>query len=409
MNLLICSQYFHPERFLINDIALELKKTGINVTVLTGLPNYPQGKIYKGYLRLLPKTESWNGIKIIRIPIISRGNGSAIRLTLNYLSFIFSALIFLPFLLIKIKADSIFVFGTSPIIQALPAILLSKFKKSPVTLWVQDLWPDSLEFTGHISNKYALKVITCVTKFIYKNSHKILVSSPSMIEGVKNVIGNNKIVKHFPNLMRGSVNSCIDLSNLSEKMIKSLAKMSEVFSVFFAGNIGRAQSWETIIDAASICASNSDINFFIAGTGTEHAACSEKIKSLNLNNVFMLGDISGDCIDEFYQKASVLLITLGKHKALGRTIPSKIQAYLKAGKPILCAADGDASAIVSEIPAGLSCKAECAESLAQLIKQFYCMDKDELLVFGENGKKYFLNNFCLEDNIYRLVEELSGN
>ena len=140
-HILVVSQYFFPEQFRINDICVEWVMRGYKITVLTGIPNYPQGTFYDGYDLNHRRTEEWNGIKIIRIPLFPRGNNS-MGLALNYVSFVASGFVWSLFT--KIKADYVFNFEVSPMTQALVGVWYAKKRKIPCYLYVQDLWPENV-------------------------------------------------------------------------------------------------------------------------------------------------------------------------------------------------------------------------------------------------------------------------
>ena len=155
MKITIFSQHFWPENFRINDLAFKLKKKNIDINVFTGKPNYPDGIIKKKYKSLIPITKKIHGIEITRFPIIERGNANLARLILNYISYILSVTFF-SFFFKKKFGDIFFVYGTSPIFQAIPAIIIGKIFNIPIVLWVQDMWPGVLKDTNIIKNSLLL-------------------------------------------------------------------------------------------------------------------------------------------------------------------------------------------------------------------------------------------------------------
>ena len=236
MNILIVSQYFSPENFRINDLADELNHRGNNITVLTNVPNYPHGKYFDGYGIFKKNKENINNINIIRSPIIPRGSGSGIRLTLNYLSFVFGA-IFSSLQLINKKFDVIFVFEPSPITVCLPAIFIKKIKKIPICLWVLDLWPESVVSANNLNTKFVPSLLNPLVKYIYNKSDKILVSSKGFIDSIKKRgISKNKII-YFPQWAEEIFKPLIPKQKLLEKI------PNHSFKIMFAGNIGEAQDF----------------------------------------------------------------------------------------------------------------------------------------------------------------------
>ena len=247
MRILIVSQYFWPENFRINDLAVGLKEKGNDVTVLTGIPNYPQGKIFPGY-NLFAKKEIYKGIKIQRVPLLPRGKGGKLNLILNYLSFFISASFLAPFYC-REKYDVIFVFACSPIIQALPAIFLKKIRHSSLMLWVLDLWPESLTATKAVRSPLILKWVEKLVKFIYNQSDLILVSSRGFIPSIsaKGVV-LEKIV-FFPNWAE-DIYKPVKPENA--KLPLAVNNFPKGFKLMFAGNIGVAQDFQTILTAFEI-------------------------------------------------------------------------------------------------------------------------------------------------------------
>jgi len=182
MRILIVSQYFWPESFVINDIARSLALKGHNVTVLTGKPNYPEGKIAAGYRAWGIQQELYAGAEVIRVPLVPRGNGSPWRLALNYLSFIFSGMTLAPFVLRGWAYDLVFVYAPSPLLQALPAVLLAWLKRAPLVVWVQDLWPESLMATGFVKNRWMIKVVEALVRYVYHRADSILIQSEAFLK-----------------------------------------------------------------------------------------------------------------------------------------------------------------------------------------------------------------------------------
>ena len=232
MKILLVTQYFYPENFKSNDIAIELTKRGHEVTVLTGLPNYPEGKIYANYGFFKNKKETFHGANVIRTWLIPRGKGGGIRLFLNYFSWAFFASIKAFFLAFKNKFDVVLVHEPSPITQGFPAIVVKKIQKIPLHFWVLDLWPESLTSAGGINNKHVLSLFTKMVKYIYNNSDKILISSRSFKESIMAKGDYGKKLIYFPNWAEDSISK--------GKNDFPIPEIPAGFKVMFAGNIGVA-------------------------------------------------------------------------------------------------------------------------------------------------------------------------
>lgn len=387
MNILIVSQYFWPENFRINEVVSDLKKSGHVVEVLTGKPNYPQGIAYEGYDYIKPRTELWGGIPIYRIPMTVRGRDNKFKLILNYISFVLSGLIFAPFILRKKHFDVIFVFAPSPIFQVIPASFLGWLKKIPVVLWVQDLWPQSVSATGHIKSKLAIKVLEKTVSFAYRHTDLILAQSEAFIPHIKRLSRSSIPVGYLPN----SVDDSFLMPVVKEKITVEL--FDSDFNIFFAGNIGSAQAIETIVEAAEKLSVYENIKFIFLGQGSKLAWLNKQIVDKKLSNIVLAGHYPFESMPSLLRQASILLVTLAKQPIFELTIPSKIQAYLAAGKPIIACIDGEGARIVKEANAGLAVPAEDVDKLTEAILKLAECDRNDLEQMGLNGQNYFKMHF----------------
>jgi glycosyltransferase involved in cell wall biosynthesis len=386
MRILILTQYFWPENFKINDIVLALKERGYNVTVLTGKPNYPKGKFMAGYTFFNRQIEYWNGIKILRSPIIPRGNGKGLHLIVNYISFAFFASIRL--LTVRDEFDKIFVYEPSPITVGIPGIIAKYKFNAPMYFWVQDLWPESISAAGGINNKLIISIINWLTTYIYKHSKKILVQSKAFIPYIlKQKVEESKLV-YYPN---STENYYIELDP-DENLLKTLPSG---FKLMFAGNIGESQSFDTLLNAALILKKQGiKIQWIILGDGRLKEFVQEKINHLKLLDCFHLfGSFPSADMPKYFSCADALLVSLKKDPIFARTIPSKIQSYLACGKPILTSLDGEGSRIIEEAKAGFTSPAENSFALAENIKKFLTISIDERKVLGKNARNYFNKEF----------------
>lgn len=400
MKILVISQYFWPESFRINEIVKSLVVRGIIVDVLTGKPNYPDGKIYKGYHAYGSEKEEWNGANIYRIPIFPRGISSGFRLFLNYLSFIFSGIVFGSQSLKKVKPDVIFVYAPSPLIQALVAVFLGWRKKIPVVVYVQDLWPESLEATGYYNNQIIIKFIELIVKFIYRNSKLILISSKPFEAYIQRFKSLAKII-YYPN----SVNDTFHNLN-SGKQIEFLG-IEDIFTVVFAGNVGSAQAIEVITKAAKKINGYKNIRFIIFGSGSKLEWVKQQIEKDHLDNVLLAGRFAMEDMPYLLSKASVLLVTLANRKIFEATVPNKIQAYMAVGRPIIACMNGEGARLVVEANAGLTAPAENSGALADAVLQLFEMSHAERDKLGANGRAYYRKHFDHEKLISDLIEHLN--
>lgn len=400
MRTLIISQYYWPEDFRINDIARTLQEKGVVVEVLTGKPNYPQGAIFSGYRAWGCQRETYQGININRIPLLARGGGGW-RLALNYLSFVVSGLIFAPWMLRKKKFDVIFVYAPSPVLQAIPAIFLGWLKGCPVVLWVQDLWPESLSATGHVRNQTVLRLVEGVVRFIYRHTDLLLVQSRAFEEPVR-ILASNTPITYYPNSVDEAF--CIP----STVAVPDIQGLGDGFSVMFAGNIGAAQAVEVIIEAASILKGYADIHFVVLGEGSCWEWMQNEVNRRELNNVHLPGRFPVETMPGFMQRASALLVTLADRKIFGATIPSKVQAYLAAGRPILACLNGEGANLVTAAGAGLAVPAENARALADAVLHLYRMPEQEREAMGQRGRLYYQQHFAHDMLIDQLIGHLQS-
>ena len=314
MKILIVSQYFWPENFRINDLAVDLYKRGYDVSVLTGKPNYPQGKFYKGYSFLGFNKEYYNGVKIYRVPLIPRGNGTGLTLALNYISFVIFSCIFILFH--TKKYDLTFTYAVSPITQVFPALLHKRLFSSKSFLWLQDLWPESVSAAGKVKSNILISLLNKMVKYIYKDTDKILVQSEAFISSVEEK-GVNRLTKirYVPywaeDLFCNTINSNRD-------KFKSI--MPDGFKVMFAGNIGEAQDFDSIINAVILTQEIPEIKWIFVGDGRKKAFLEKEIIRLNLKeNIFLLGRFPLEEMPNFFIHADIMLVTLKKDNEASMT------------------------------------------------------------------------------------------
>lgn len=391
MKILVVTQYFWPEEFRINDICKGLKEAGHDVEVLTGLPNYPEGKIYKGYSWFKKGVKEYNGIKIMRVPMIPRGKNSSMMLALNYVSFMVNASLKSLTLMGK-KYDRVFVFQVSPITSAVPAIILSKLKKIPSYIYIQDLWPETFYSIINIKNKKVRSKMKNICNKIYNSFDKLLIASKGyedilLREGFK----KNKF-EYFPQWAEDFYS-------------ESLKKVSEnrIFTVTFAGNIGKAQSVDTIIEAANLAKENKNIKWQIIGDGSEFENIKDLVKKYSLENtVDLLGRKPAKDMPKYFSSSDGLIVTLKNEEILKVTLPAKVQSYMAAGKPIIASISGEGSRIIKESKSGLVGEAEDYKALYENVIKLYDMKENERICIGNNGKEFFKENFTRDKLLNQL-------
>ncbi len=404
MRVLVVSQYFWPENFRINDLCSELVKRGHKVTVLTGKPNYPDGVAYPEFIENPLKYSRFEGAKIIRVPMVARGQGSSLKLFFNYISFAFSASLWGWIKLRKIDFDVTFVFEPSPITVGLPAIWLRKTRKIPVIFWVLDLWPETLEAVGVIKSRFLLCLVGKLVSFIYRRCDLILGQSKSFLDGIALYCDKTEKIKYFPNWPEGifSINTI--------QRVEAIAKFDGTFKVLFAGNIGEAQDFPSILAAAAVLKnSNASIKIFIVGDGRMMLWVKQQIEERGLQDfVCLMGLHPLEMMPSFYASADALLVSLKESRVFSMTVPGKVQSYMMAEKPILAMLDGEGALAINEANAGYTCCAEDHEALAKNILAMSKLSKDELQKFGVNAKSYAQREFDRSRLISQLEQWFSG-
>lgn len=403
MRILIVTQYFWPESFMINDVVKALVKQGHQVVVATGKPNYPDGNIFPGYRANGVQRELFDEqTLIVRVPTWPRKHGGAKNLILNYLVFVFAGMFCLPWALRGLKFDAILVYAPSPITQAIPAILLKWIKRTPLALWVQDLWPESLHATGFIRNKKALTAVGYMVYWIYKGCDLLLTQSKAFIAPL-NEYANRSKIRYQPNSFpEQSTGALVDAP------APLLATLENRFCVVFAGNLGQVQALDCVIDAAELLKDHRDISIILVGSGSKSEWLAQQKRERGLDNLELPGRFQMQTMPSIFSRAGALLVSLEDDPIFELTIPSKIQAYLAAGKPVLASLNGEGAQVVLEAKAGLASPAGDSAALAANILKIKQMPSDERDTLGRQGKSYFLEYFETESQARHLAETLSA-
>jgi len=397
MRILIFSQYFWPESFRINELACSLKARGHEIEVITGKPNYPEGKFFSGYTAWGIDKEFWRDIPVYRLPMLARGNNGSFKLAINYCSFIISGLLLAPWLVRRAKYDVIFVYGVSPIFQSIPASFLGWLKGVPVVLWIQDLWPQSAEATGYIKSPFLLKLLNNFVRFTYAHTDLLLVQSKAFIEPVAELAPNIPCA-YYPNSVEKEFYSP---KHIIAPFIKPL---QSDFTVLFAGNVGEAQSMKTILAAAEKLQKNTEIKIVILGSGSKVEWMAQQISDKKLTNLYLEGRFPVETMPVLLRQASVLLATLTNQPIFEMTVPNKIQAYLAAGKPVIACLNGEGAKLIRQAKAGIAVKAEDSADLVRAIIKLYQMSESERAQMGTNGRAYFKKHFDGEMLTTQLIE-----
>jgi colanic acid biosynthesis glycosyl transferase WcaI len=388
MRLLIVSQYFWPENFRINDVAQELVRRGHQVSVLCGTPNYPAGKVFDGFGWFRRTRETWNGVDIVRVPIVPRGNASSWRLAANYLSYAISASLIGPFRC-RGRFDAILVFQMSPATMGIAALVMKAVSRGPILHWVQDLWPESLIATGAVRARWLLAPVDAMVRRLYRAAAFVLIQSRSFRHHVESRGVLSHRVRYLPNTAEQFY---VPLP--SEAAHPALQTVPAGFRVMFAGNIGSVQDLPTVLAAADATRTRSDIHWVIVGDGSMRRWVESEVERRGLGKtVHLIGRFPVQEMPQLFAGADAMLVTLRRDPVLALTIPSKVQSYLASGKPLVGALDGEGAAVIAEAGAGYCAPAEDASGLAAHVLALSRLDSSARLEMGRKGREYFMAHF----------------
>lgn len=384
MNIFVVSEYYAPDNFRINDITEELVKAGHHVRVLTGLPDYTTSRIPKAYRWFRRRHETINGVEVIRVPTIARRSGLLFRV-LNYGSFVVSSYLYAAFCRKK-DIDVIFVYQTSPVFQAYPAVKLKKRTGKKLFLYCCDLWPESLKAWNVGEGSKVFQIVHKISNKLYGSCDKIAVTSDPFIDYVEDVNGVSRerityLPQHAEDLYkdicgRYEENDCIDF--------------------LFAGNIGAVQNVDCIIRALSFVKTDKSYHVHIVGDGSSLEECKRLADQLGVHDhITFHGRFPLAEMERFYRMADCFLLTLRGGDFIGLTLPAKSQGYLSAGKPILGAIDGAAADMIKEADCGECVKAGDAEALGQKMTEMI-ENFDAYREKGLNGRRFYEQNYTKE-------------
>lgn len=385
-HILVISQYFYPETFRINDMCQEWVKRGYKVTVITGIPNYPMGKFFDGYGYTKKRKEIWNGINIVRIPLIPRGKTS-IGMVANYLSFVASGYIVNIFT--DVKADYVFTFEVSPMSQALIGCWYAKKHHVPHYLYVQDLWPENVITVTGISNPVIIKPINKMVDYIYANSDQIFTTSPSFAETIcsRLVKVNQKKVHYWPQYAEEFYHPC------ERKMIKEIPD-DDSFKVIFTGNIGTAQGLEILPKAAELL-KEENIKFVIVGDGRYLKEFNNEIKQRKVQKKFiMIPRQPAERIPELLCACDAAFLSFQNDPLWKKTIPAKLQSYMACGMPIIASAEGETERVIKKANCGVCCKIGDVDGLSDCIRKLADQDISKM---ADNSRRYFEKYFSKQN------------
>ncbi|MDJ1109159.1 glycosyltransferase family 4 protein [Macrococcus caseolyticus] len=389
MKIIVFSQYYEPEPFLIHDKMKELFARGHEVTVLTGLPNYPEGDFLKGYK---PGKEIKDGVNILRLPIRARKTGAK-NLFFNYISYVNEASRYLKHNIVDY--DLIYVYQLSPVLMAIPAIKLKKKMKIPLIIYCLDLWPESLVSGGIKKGSILYKIFKVISKRIYKNADSIHISSKSFVKYFKQILKINDDYVYNPQY---AVDENSDYADTDINFPKNKINIS------FTGNIGEMQGLEVAIKAMKNV--DEKVILHIVGDGSKKETLEKIANELNvIGKVKFHGRKPVEQMKSVMENSDALLVTMKNDEVISYTLPAKVQSYLKSGKFIIGSINGEAADVIKESKAGIVSPAEDEIKLAENINLFV-NNYDEFKKSGFRGTEYYNNNFGKDKFIQILLNDL---
>ena len=397
MRILLVTQNFYPENFKGNDIAFDLAKRGHRVEVLTAIPNYPQGRFYKGYGFFSRRKEIVDGVIIRRVLTIPRRHNK-ICLILNYLVFWLLGSFRAFFLGLTHRYDRVLVQQLSPITQAYPGIIVSRMQHIPLYMWVLDIWPDSMVSGGGIRNPFVIKMMNRIVTQIYNHCTKILISSEGFRQLVNRHGNYDERIVYFPNWSE----------DMLSMPIADIPALPEGFRIMMAGDLGEAHRLNEVMRAVLMMRDDPRVKWIFVGDGSKKNWLEEFVKKHKLENtVFILGRYPFSTMPAFFACADVMLLSLKvDFPHLKAVVPARLQSYMSAARPILAMTDGGAAQIIREADCGYVVPSGDSEALVRLIRNKILTDLESLAIKGQNGRRYFERYFMKEhcmNNLEKII------
>ncbi len=402
MRILLLMQWFDPEPQIKGlAFAKKLRDLGNDVEVLTGFPNYPGGIIYPGYSIKFFQVEMMEGIRVMRVPLYPSHDASAFRRILNYVSFGIAS--FLAGLLVVSRKDVIYACGP-PVTVGVGAALISLVRRIPFVYDIQDLWPDSLGATGMFNNSFGSKIVGNICKWVYSRATHITVQSPGVSDRlIARGVPAQKVTVIFNWCDEASIVTGLTKRNKLSRSNQN-AIPSSTFDVLFAGNMGKAQDMDTVLETGRLLQiENPVIRLLLLGGGIEVPRLQKSVKDQNITNVTFLPRVPMAEAGTLLARADVLLVHLKDDPLFKITIPAKTQAYLAVGKAVVMAVAGDASRLVLESNAGVCAQPSNARSIADAIQKLAALPPSELKKMGENGRAFYWANMSLDVGARRFL------
>ena len=403
MKVLVISQYYDPEPLpKPAQLARALVKKGYDVTVITGFPNYPYGKLYDGYkIRPWEQSES-GGVRIFRVPLFPDHSRSMVRRFLNYVSF--SVTSTLAGIFLGRRMDAMVVFHP-PLTMGITAWVVSKLRNIPYVYCVSDLWPDLMIARGVLSSKAIIKILYGLESFVYARATVVAPVSTGMYSQlVQKGVASNKL-----EVLTDWANEEVFYPASPDHEYRSRLGIGEGFTIMFAGQLGIAQGLDTLLDAVYLLRASVPVNLVIVGDGIEKERLMKKAADYGLDNVHFLGRFPESDMPKLYALADGLLVHLEASSAFSMSVPSKIYGYMACARPILAAVSGTTAEIVGESECGVVCAPGDPAQMAEAIRRLSLLPQEARESMGARGREAFLSYYsiaCGAENFERTLSQL---
>ncbi len=396
MRIAYLTQWFEPEPNIVKGVAFvaALQAAGHEVTVITGFPNYPEGRIYPGY-RLRPiRREIVDGVRVVRLPLYPSHDRSSVRRSLNYLSFFLSCLAYL--IVRRRRFDLAYVYHP-PITVGLAAALAGFVRPLPFVLDVQDLWPDTIAATGMRGAARLAGPLGLCCRFVYRRANAIIAQS----EGMRRALVERGVPDTKITIVR-------NWADAEFRDIPPSSARAGAFTLVYGGNLGRAQQLESVLDAALLLGDRSDIRIELFGSGVDEDSLRARAGKLGLVNVHFRGRVGQDEMIGVFADADALLLHLGDDPLFAITVPSKTQFYLAMGRPIIAAVNGETAGILRDSGAAIVVPSRDPAALARAIRDLADLPAEDKARLGRNGADYYRRNLSFSRSKDRTIALLEG-
>lgn len=399
MRILLVTQYFYPEVFKSNDLAFELARRGHHVDALVGIPNYPDGKYFKGYGLLTKRHEVVNGVNVYRCFQTPRGKGGW-RLPINYFTYVISGCLWVLFFFAwKKKYDCIIGHEPSPIFQAYPALLLRKLRRIPFYYWIMDLWPDAMKSGGGVKNERILHFVDKLVKGIYRNTDKILITSKRFEAPIAAKGDFKEKIIYYPNWSD-------DVLSMPQEY--DIPKLPDGFRIMIAGNLGKSQNLEAVTEVMLGLKDIPEVKWIFVGGGSRKEWLEQFIKSNGLSErAICVGQYPFKAMPAFLRQADAMMVTLkAGFPHLEAVVPARLQTYMSAARPVLAMIGCGGADIIRESKCGYAVPAGDSAALIRIIKEKVLTNREAFDQMGKNGRAYYERNYRMDmciDNLEKII------